>query len=93
MTLLELQKLPWMEVPLKVSASMTVGELAAFSETANALDWYLNFAEMELWPEGASLDICGDKDDWDELEAMIDGTEGVEIDWDAVAELVGEAEE
>lgn len=74
------------EAPVIISAELTVRELAKITGEARALDCYLEFAEMSFTTEGEANLTAAGWGDWNDFERLVDGTDGIRIDYDELAE-------
>lgn len=74
------------EAPVLISAELTVRELAKIAEMLDAMKCYLEFAEMSFTEEGEADLTAAGWGDWNDFERLVDGTDGIRIDYDELAE-------
>lgn len=74
------------EVPLKISSDLTIKDLAEFTDMINNEGCYVNFEEMGFDSEYAYVTVVVSQDDWHSIESVIEKTDGIGIDFDALVE-------
>ncbi len=82
----------WYDISFRIEPDATLRDFAAILNGLSALDVSIDYCSMEFTKDGAFFEGDHPDSQWDAIVKWCEKTEGIEIDWDLMAEWFNDQE-